>query len=498
MKEQSRIANIVNCKFYPLLLFLVSFVFVVLFSRSTSFLYVFEGADPSVFKQMGRAILKGKIMYIDYFDNKGCLLYFIHALGLWLGGDFAIMLMQVVFLTVTLFIWDKILALYHTEKGRVVCLCVALVLLLCFYGAGDQTQEWCLPFISYPLLVCMRAYKSKTEIQHRQMFVIGICFGIITFIQINNACAFLGFIAWFWIQLLAKKDFKKLLQSTACFIAGWGVIALPCLLYFFVKAGWHGVYEMTYASLLSNFEYIDARFSRRPFFVIPYVLLLLTFTALMVVNCYKKKDLLIPMSISIFLFVVTFGKLCNMYYLMAFLPLCIIAMTAFDFQKQKKAKYGLCGVLTLCVAYYACNPLLHFVEDLVLQNEKEVTIYNDFHHCISVIPENERDSIYNYNLHSPATSMMEHEGLLQCNRVLFTSLAFSLPTLWEEETSKPFIPPKWILLSFDKKYEKEDVYYILDAYEMAGSFHYDKLYFHTPYIGDEFDVYLYRRKDPTF
>ena len=64
MKEQSRIANIVSSKFYPLLLFFVSFVFVVLFSRSTSFLYVFEGADPSIFKQMGRAILKGKIMYL--------------------------------------------------------------------------------------------------------------------------------------------------------------------------------------------------------------------------------------------------------------------------------------------------------------------------------------------------------------------------------------------------------------------------------------------------
>ena len=153
MKEQSRIANIISSKYYPLLLLLVSFVFVTLFSRATSFLYLFEGADPSIFKQMGRAVLKGKILYIDYFDNKGCLLYFIHAFGLWLGGDFAIMLMQAVSLSVTLFIWDKMLALYRTEKERVVCLSISLVLLLCFYGAGDQTQEWCLPFISYPLLV---------------------------------------------------------------------------------------------------------------------------------------------------------------------------------------------------------------------------------------------------------------------------------------------------------------------------------------------------------
>ena len=77
MKTQNRIATLVNSRFYPLLLFLASFVFVTLFSRATSFLYVFEGADPSVFKQMGLAVLRGKTLYIDYFDNKGCILYFI-------------------------------------------------------------------------------------------------------------------------------------------------------------------------------------------------------------------------------------------------------------------------------------------------------------------------------------------------------------------------------------------------------------------------------------
>lgn len=70
MRNSHRIESFLNSKYHCLLLFLVSFVFVTLFSRVTSFLYVFEGADPSIFKQMGRAVLKGKIMYIDYFDNK--------------------------------------------------------------------------------------------------------------------------------------------------------------------------------------------------------------------------------------------------------------------------------------------------------------------------------------------------------------------------------------------------------------------------------------------
>ena len=170
---------------------------------------------------MGLALLRGKTLYIDYFDNKGCILYFIQAFGLWLGGDFYILLMQAISLTFTFLIWDKILALYRDERSRLICLGIALFMLFCFYGAGDQTQEWCLPFISYPLLVYFRAYKTKTEIRPFQMFFIGICFGIITFIQINNACAFLGFIVYLWIQynekIASAKGFAQDLLSTCGF-----------------------------------------------------------------------------------------------------------------------------------------------------------------------------------------------------------------------------------------------------------------------------------------
>jgi hypothetical protein len=301
MKENSRITTLVNSKFYPLLLFFVSFVFVTLFSRSTSFLYVFEGADPAIFKQMGLALLRGKTLYIDYFDNKGCILYFIQAFGLWLCGDFYILLMQAISLTFTFLVWDKILALYRDERSRLICLGIALFMLFCFYGAGDQTQEWCLPFISYPLLVYFRAYKTKTEIRPLQMFFIGICFGIITFIQINNACAFLGFIVYLWIQYLLKKDIRKLFISIGYFFAGWIIIVIPCVLYFYIKAGWLGVNEMVYASFLSNLEYIGAQHRVKWFHWLPYSMFLLFFLITIIFNLRKQRDFFIPILISLLL-----------------------------------------------------------------------------------------------------------------------------------------------------------------------------------------------------
>lgn len=491
MKEQSRIANVISSKYYPLLLFLVSFVFVTLFSRATSFLYLFEGADPSIFKQMGRAVLKGKILYIDYFDNKGCLLYFIHALGLWLGGDFAIMLMQVVSLTVTLSIWDKMLALYRTEKERVICLSISLALLLCFYGAGDQTQEWCLPFISYPLLIYFRAYKTKTEICPLQMLFIGLCFGIISFIQINNACAFLGFIAYLWIQYLVKKDFKQLFLSILCFICGWLIIAIPCVLYFYITAGWHGVYEMVYASLLSNLEYMGHQWKPQWLHIVLYCIFVVALIAILIITLRKENGILVPFLISICLFVATFGKLCNSFYLAVIIPLCVIAMMTVNMKHQKSIKLFFCCIASVSMVFYVGNTAKH----IVFQNNKLNLIYDEFHHCIGNIPEMERDSIYNYNLYWHGTHMMEHENLIQCNRVLYTALVFQLPTLWKEETAKPFISPKWIMLSFNKSYKTNDIDFIMKNYDLLCSFYYNMEYFQQDGKGDVFEVCFYRRKD---
>ena len=444
---------------------------------------------------MGRAVLQGNVLYIDYFDNKGCLLYFIHALCLALGGNITLLLMQTCSLTATLVIWDKMLALYRNQRQRVAGLAIALFMLLGFYGAGDQTQEWCLPFISYPLLVYFRAYTSKTDIPPMKMLLIGLCFGIITFIQVNNACAFLGFIVWLWLQYLLRKEFKKLFVSFLCFLCGWIVVAIPCVLYFYIVAGNHGIYEMVYAMLLSNFEYIGNQWKPRWTSVLPYLLFLTVLLAFLIICYYKKKELLIPSLISLFLFVGTFGKQCNSFYLMAVIPLVVTCMISLEMTTKRKAVYWLVGMMALCLAFYVSNPILHIANDLILQKEQERNIYQNFHHCIQDIPEADRDSIYNYNLYWHGTSMMEHEAILPCNRVLFTALVFNLPMLWKEETQTPFNPPKWILLSFDKQYKKDDAYFILENYELSCSFHYDKRFFNSRQFGDDFDVCLYRRKD---
>lgn len=495
MKEQSRIANIISSKFYPLLLFFVSFVFVMLFSRSTSFLYVFEGGDPAIFKQMGLAMLRGKILYVDYFDNKGCILYFIQALGLWLGGDFFIMLMQVLSLTVTLLIWDKMLALYGDEKKRMMGLGLVLVLLLCFYQDGDLTEEWCLPFASYPLLVYFQSLKSGKAISPIRMFIIGLCFGIITFIRINNAAPFLGFLAWYWIQLLVDKDFKKLFCNLILFFAGFLIVATICVLYFYLKAGWQGVDEMIYATFLSNFDYMGVKGKHK----IPPLILYFLFISLCILqqifNSHKDNPILIPSLISYGLFIISFGTRCFTHYLMALLPLLVVLLMTTKPKQKKEKKPLLIALSLIAILFYLPIPLALAVNDLVLKNDKYSVIYEDFHHCIEDIPAIERDSIYNYNLYGNGAALMQHEKLLQCNKVFFSSFAFRYKRLYKEEHEKAINPPKWIMISWERYFEKDDAYFILNNYDLHCEFCHDRMYLNKPKIGQKFQVYLYRRRD---
>ena len=495
MNTKSRIETIVNSKYYPILLFLVSFVFVTLFSRSTSFLYIFEGGDPAIFKQMGLALLRGKTLYVDYFDNKGCILYLIQALGLWLGGDFFILIMQAISLTITLLIWDKILALYRNERDRLICLGFALTLLLCFYQDGDLTEEWCLPFASYPILVYFRALKSDKGINPINMFVVGICFGIIAFIRINNAAPFLGFIAYYWIQLLINKSYKKLFQSIFLFLIGLCIIAATCILYFYLKAGWHGVDEMVYAIFTSNIEYMGIKVRQKAFLYVFYSLFLSLCILQQIINSRNVKEILIPSMLSYALYIVTFGTRCFTHYLIALLPLVVVLFTTTQFKPEKKRKPALIALSLIAVLFFLPIPLAFTVNDLVLKNDKYSVIYSNFHQFIEEIPLGERDSIYNYNLHGNGAGMMQHERLLQCNKVFFSSFAFNYKRLKREETEKAFRPPLWIMVSWNRYYPKEDAYFILNNYDLCYEFPHERVYLKKPRIGQEFQVYLYRRKD---
>ena len=484
--------NLVSSRWYYWFLAIISFVFVLLFSRATSPLYAYVGYDAAIFKQMGMAILKGKTIYLDYFDNKGCLLYFIHALCLWLGGDFIILIFQAISLTITLILLDKIISLYKEGASRLYVLLAGLLLLLCFYEGGDLTEEWSLPFICYPLYKFLKLYKEDKSLIAKDLYFIGLCFGVIAFLRINNAAPFCGFLLCLFVGYLLKKQWKDFIIKALAFIGGVLTISIPCFLYFYMKAGTEGVYWMVYGTFLSGFRYIGVDVKVSVIVIITYYLIISVLLFVQILSLKNQSALLVPIIISYLLFLLAFGTKCFEHYQMIMIPLYVICILTYN-EKYKIVKKVVSTLFIIIITVYFVRPMGFLVLE-AFGEDKIGEMYAGFHNIITNIPESERDSIYNYNTDGMGCGLLYHEGLLQCNKVLFTSLSFWIKELYEERKPLEKDKPLWIMI-YHGAARNEDMLYLRDYYDELYVFHYDNEHFNNNKLfGIKKDIYFFRRK----
>ena len=489
---KQNVTNLVASKWYYCFLALISFVFVLLFSRATSPLYAYVGYDAAIFKQMGMAILKGKTIYLDYFDNKGCLLYFLHALCLWLGGDFVILIFQTISLTISLIILDKIISLYKEGASRVYVLLAGLVLLLCFYEGGDLSEEWSLPFICYPLYRFLKLYKEDKSLNAKDLYFIGLCFGVIAFLRINNAVPFCGFLLCLFIGYLWKKQWKELIINALAFVGGVLTITIPCFLYFYLKAGENGIYWMVYGTFLSGFDYLGINVRISAISGICYCVILLMFFVLQLLSRKSQKNIWLPMVLSYLLFLLTFGTKCFSHYLEVMIPifLIIISTSQTRFVIVKKVMFSLV-VLTALV--FLVRPL-GFLAWEVLDKDKYLKIYSDFHTIVEKIPEIERDSICNYNTDGFGCGLLLHEGLIQSNKVFYSALSFWLEGLKDDKLSLEEEKPLWVMIVHGRN-THSDLMYLRENYDELYVLHYDNVHINANFnFHVEKDIYFFRRK----
>lgn len=480
-----------NSRWYYAFLALISFVFVLLFSRSTSPLYAYVGYDAAIFKQMGMAILKGKTIYLDYFDNKGCLLYFLHALCLWLGGDFVILVFQAISLTISLILLDKIISLYKEGSSRLFILMIGMVLLLCFYEGGDLTEEWSLPFICYPLYAFLKSYKEDKSLKTKELYYIGLCFGVIAFLRINNAVPFCGFLVCLFIENLLKKQWKLFIINVLAFVAGVLTITVPCFLYFYLKAGSEGVWWMAYCTFLSGFEYLGVNVKVPIIVMVCYYLVVVVFFIIAMMSKNIKK---VPMVLGFVMFLLAFGTKCLEHYQIVMIPLYVLCISTFNVTRRW-LKYSLIILLFLDLMTMIIRPMGFFVYEVLAGNDKFENVYSDFHDIMIQIPENERDSICNYNTYLLGYGLLYNENKIQCNYVSLSPFSGGMTGLDRYRRLLADDKPLWVMI-YHGAYYTDDMHYLQNYYEERFVLHYDTKYLkNLNGFGIETDVYFFRRKD---
>lgn len=189
----------------------------------------FPNDDSAVFLYIGRGILKGQIPYLDIWDHKAPLLYYIDALGLWIYGLWGVWLVQYL-LSITAFF-----AAYQSLKRILGSTSALMGVIAGFYlfdlfGSGNITEEYSSVFALFAFsLFVIQLQGRKQNIAYFGMGILIMC----TFLTRPNN---IGFQTAIFLALastdILNKNFQALQKKSVLFGFGMLIVLVPFLVYF--------------------------------------------------------------------------------------------------------------------------------------------------------------------------------------------------------------------------------------------------------------------------
>lgn len=243
-------------------------IFVLRFSYSTSFAWPgYCGYDSAIFQVIGKGWVEGAVPYVELFDHKGPLIFFVNMLGYALYGRAGILVLQTFSLAVTAWGLYRLGRVYLNRPVAVGTAAVALLYLARTFDEGNMTEEYSLPFLAVSLWLAVRYFKkSETtgDWSHswKSALVYGASFGAILMLRVTSALAICCFVLVICIGLAARRQWKNLGANALGFVGGFAAATGPFAIYFAVKGA---LGEVLYGTLWYNFFYAT-KFSIRQYY----------------------------------------------------------------------------------------------------------------------------------------------------------------------------------------------------------------------------------------
>lgn len=364
-----------------------------------------------MFRLLGRGILDGKTIYVDLFDHKSPILFYIEAIGEFFG-KFGVWGLQCIFGIATICVLYKTGKEIQTNNSSaqfVISFLASLLVFFYTFESGNISEEFSLLFIASSFLLFGKyggmCKDSAKDHPVSFAFLHGMCIAILAFIRLNNAlsnCAGLLAIALF---LVKEKKWKNLFQNICYGILGVAVVVVPIVLYFTAK---NALKEMLYCTFTYNFLYAgNVGHSSSPSSLMIWLLwfspAILACVVLVFGLISKRFHLDIMDGIIISILIVNIVCMAainlNIHYFTLFVPVFYIVLCRY--LSISKRSVPLYAVLFL-IALFAFNDSYRFYSTFrsyyitQAQQIKYDIISKDF----AVIPDSEKDSVIGFNIPS--------------------------------------------------------------------------------------------------
>ena len=232
---------------------LLSLLLISVCSMASPLFPLHTGVDQNCFLTVGKAMLSGKLPYRDLYEQKGPLLYGLHALAAWVDGTgfSGVWLLEILNCTWMLWLLGRIASLFLPERLRFPAAALAgfvTVTAYCF-SRGDNAEEFCLPLVLYGLYAMLRCTESGTLPGWRIHMLCGVLAGMILWIKFTMLGFYIVWVLFFFVQTIRQGQLRRAFGQCFLFLGDMLLTGLPWLAYF---AYHHGLYDFFYVYFYSN------------------------------------------------------------------------------------------------------------------------------------------------------------------------------------------------------------------------------------------------------
>lgn len=235
--------------------------------------------DSSVFQYIGYRMWKyGELPYIDFFDHKGPIIYFINMLGTFLSLRYGIFVVETAFMFITLFFTWKTLALFSNKLCALIGDLACFLFLYDFFECGNLVEEYSMAFMAISIYLFSDYYRNKKTTGFR-IVVTGVCFACVLLLRPNMIGIWIVFCCAIALKELWMREYAFVLKMIGCFFLGASIIMVPVMCYLLWN---HALTNFFDCYLTFNFAYSGSekgsvlysvyRYCRTEFFAVTCIL----------------------------------------------------------------------------------------------------------------------------------------------------------------------------------------------------------------------------------
>ena len=230
--------------------------------------------DSGIFLYFGSQILTGKLPYRDLWDHKPPLIFYIDALGLWLGrgSRLGVWFLELAALIAAAWLAFSFLKRYFGSWPAGIAVAGTVLNLAFLLEGGNLTEEFALPLQFLALLLANSASSKKAN-RFWKWVAIGAAAGLAFLLKQTLVGVWIAIAGVILLESAARRDWRGAASRLLSIGAGAGAVCAGVAVFFAFQ---HTLYDFWDVAFRYNFIYSDAGAAQRLLALKEILLALLT------------------------------------------------------------------------------------------------------------------------------------------------------------------------------------------------------------------------------